>query len=485
MPSRKVATEPKQKQENKVKQAKQAKPKPTVTVTDDSSPEEKLHSSWLFINTFQFFHTFRAYFRLPLFDIEKLETGLLKEQDDFIETFLVQVISPFLGPEQKKKISIFNFERYLRATFPEYFSEETVSFYQLDMMEKINLLKAIEDRTVDLQTEQFQAWKAESSSDDLRVEPLGTDSEGWTYWYFGDSRLYREVPIPKGKRGKDFLDTNAFTFELVCSNKEEWDKITEKFQSLKRTNALATEIIDISATILSRMEAREAARVRNEAKLKRAQELELLPKKRSRRLEVKYDEQAKRQKIQDDIKQQELFEEYERKKVKEQAQLEEIERKKIKEQEQEHIRINVDNLKEQVRDYIEKQIEVDDSLKELESKLSKTARESVRVRRMQGWISLFKNKIEFNKDDFIILSDNENVLSEPLVKNTLRVFLTTLGARLESKHPINTIYTNLMLDKFENLQEFNTALDQATVQDAILRDRASRLLYSILNEPYV
>jgi hypothetical protein len=32
-----------------------------------------------------------------------------------------------------------------------------------------------------------------------------------------DQRLYREVPIPKGKRGKDFIDTNPFTFELVIT----------------------------------------------------------------------------------------------------------------------------------------------------------------------------------------------------------------------------------------------------------------------------
>jgi hypothetical protein len=91
---------------------------------------------------------------------------------------------------------------------------------------------------------------------------------------------------------------------------------------------------------------------------------------------------------------------------------EEYELKRIKEQEQEYIRINVDNLKEKVRDYIENQIaaggESTDSLKELQNKLSTTARESVRARRMQGWISLVNHKILFNKDDFVISTDNEN-----------------------------------------------------------------------------
>jgi hypothetical protein len=91
----------------------------------------------------------------------------LKDQDDFIETFLIQAISPFLGPEQKKKISMYNFEKYLRSTFPHLFSQEITSFYQLNIMEKISLLKDIEDRTIDAPTEQFQSWKADSSPDDL------------------------------------------------------------------------------------------------------------------------------------------------------------------------------------------------------------------------------------------------------------------------------------------------------------------------------
>jgi hypothetical protein len=187
---------------------------------------------------------------------------------------------------------------------------------------------------------------------------------------------------------------------------------------------------------------------------------------------------------------------------------EEYERKKIKEQEQEYIRINVDNLKEKVRDYIENQIAVGgestDSLKELQNKLSTTARESVRARRMQGWISLVNHKILFNKDDFVISTDNENgklkqaiafypqyslffylALNDPLLKNTLRVFLSTISTRLESDHPVHKIYKNLMLDKYQDLQELNSALDQATVQDATLRDHASRLLHTVLNEPYV
>ena len=44
--------------------------------------------------------------------------------------------------------------------------------------------------------------------------------EGWSYWYFGGNRLYRETPIPNGKKGMQTLKNNQFTFELVRRQKE-------------------------------------------------------------------------------------------------------------------------------------------------------------------------------------------------------------------------------------------------------------------------
>jgi hypothetical protein len=75
----------------------------------------------------------------------------------------------------------------------------------------------------------------------------------------------------------------------VCSSKEDWDNIIKQFQPSKRASAISIQINEIGSLVLSKIEAREATRLRNEAKVKKTKELELLPRKRSRRLEVKVD----------------------------------------------------------------------------------------------------------------------------------------------------------------------------------------------------
>lgn len=33
------------------------------------------------------------------------------------------------------------------------------------------------------------------SGEDMRIEPVGEDSEGFTYWNFNDERLYKEKQV--------------------------------------------------------------------------------------------------------------------------------------------------------------------------------------------------------------------------------------------------------------------------------------------------
>ena len=86
------------------------------------------------------------------------------------------------------------------------------------------------------------------------------------------------------------LNSRDFTFELVCHSIESWHQTVKIFESTKSKGAakeLGVKICELALEIIGKMEAREAARLRNEAKLKKARELELVPRKRSRRLEVK------------------------------------------------------------------------------------------------------------------------------------------------------------------------------------------------------
>jgi hypothetical protein len=130
------------------------------------------------------------------------------------------------------------------------------------------------------------------------MNPLGTDYEGWTYWYFGGTRLYREIPLPQGssKRSTEWMNVTDFSFDLICSTTEEWHNLIKKFQPSNRSSnkELASTLCDIGLKAISEFEAREAARqakeaarLKREAKLEKAKKVELLPKKRSSRLEVK------------------------------------------------------------------------------------------------------------------------------------------------------------------------------------------------------
>lgn len=122
------------------------------------------------------------------------------------------------------------------------------------------------------------------------MDPLGTDNEGWSYWYFGGTRLYREVPLPQGSNNKRGT-LKDFTFEIACSTAEEWHEMINKLQSPSNqsssTKELASKVLPISSEVISIFEAKEAARLKREAKIQRVKNAELLPKKRSRRLEVK------------------------------------------------------------------------------------------------------------------------------------------------------------------------------------------------------
>lgn len=75
----------------------------------------------------------------------------------------------------------------------------------------------------------------------------------------------------------------------MCSTIDEWKDTLKKFQSSKRlaNKELTSAINTLGLEVIANLEAKEEARLRQEAKIKKAREMELIPKKRSRRLEAK------------------------------------------------------------------------------------------------------------------------------------------------------------------------------------------------------
>jgi hypothetical protein len=85
------------------------------------------------------------------------------------------------------------------------------------------------------------------------------------------------------------MNSTDFSFDLVCSTAEEWHDMVKKFQPSNRSSSkeLASTVCEIGLEAIRILDARETARLRREAKIERAKKVELLPKKRSSRLEVK------------------------------------------------------------------------------------------------------------------------------------------------------------------------------------------------------
>jgi hypothetical protein len=83
--------------------------------------------------------------------------------------------------------------------------------------------------------------------------PIGKDSRGRKYWYFNDTRLYRETPYSSGKF-EEPLD-----WELLCDSTEDWETFQTEFQGSKNKpeKELHAALEEIIPGVISRLVSRE------------------------------------------------------------------------------------------------------------------------------------------------------------------------------------------------------------------------------------
>ncbi|ORE02591.1 hypothetical protein BCV72DRAFT_265106 [Rhizopus microsporus var. microsporus] len=453
MPARKTNKElPRKEESNDLKglnktNRSSSKDKLTISVTENSSPEQILRSSWLFLSTFQFFFLFQDYFELSSLNIEQLENAMMQqESNEFLKQFMCHVLTPLLSSNQRRAINPDNYEQYLFTLFPEFGPK----FQKLHVVDRIQLLKRIEEAHLENNSEDFLAWKNSMDVNELRVAPLGKDDAGWNYWYFGDTRLYREIPVSNGKKGLKEITNNQFTFELVCSNLEDWERIVESFRTAKRkARELSEKIIELGEEMIARIKSREAAKLKQEARLKRAKELEQIPKKRSRRLEAKYEEEAKRQKVEEIASQQAILEEIERQKRVREA-------KQQREEEQRQYRTEDARLKMDVSNYIKQKMneaEEDDErleYKQLKNQLHKDASRQEKLKKMRGWLKLLKE-------------DEEISISLKVDKEKQITFEG--DNKDQADESFTEVYKKLLLNKYRSLKDFCADMNELEDHD--------------------
>lgn len=224
---------------------------------------------------------FRQAFDLLEFEIQELEESLLLmgTPDDELRLVHQLMVKLLIGclPMYKKNIKEENYSMYLRQflqtkqeeaeedgieyRFTNPFQEdEVLDFTELDLREKVRVLHQLCEVRLEAADVADKVKKLEAAS--LRVDPLGTDSEGTTFWYFYGTRLYQEVPAQasarspskskdrkkkrkekkekkrKRKHSEDLSDEESdggdSVWSLACLTEDDWIELTEKYKKSRK-----------------------------------------------------------------------------------------------------------------------------------------------------------------------------------------------------------------------------------------------------------
>lgn len=78
-----------------------------------------------------------------------------QDSNEFLKQFMCRVLTPLLNTHQRRAINPDNYEQYLFTLFPEFGPK----FQKLHVVDRIQLLKRIEEAHLENSSEDFLAWK--------------------------------------------------------------------------------------------------------------------------------------------------------------------------------------------------------------------------------------------------------------------------------------------------------------------------------------
>uniref|UniRef100_A0A914XDX0 Cat eye syndrome critical region protein 2 n=1 Tax=Plectus sambesii TaxID=2011161 RepID=A0A914XDX0_9BILA len=154
---------------------------------------------------------FRATFKLVDFDIEDLEEALAIDSDcaeqggrsSLLVDLLIGLLKGCIG---RRDITLLNYNQFLHDLLelqwvggglgvnPLGLSRDKANFHTLPVHVKVKLLHGLCEWR--LERPDVETLTKNLTGESLRVNPLGQDDQGNTYWYFYGTRLYKEEPEP-------------------------------------------------------------------------------------------------------------------------------------------------------------------------------------------------------------------------------------------------------------------------------------------------
>lgn len=111
------------------------------------------------------------------------------------------------------------------------FNEDS-TFEDLSAHTKVRVLQLLCD--IRLDAEDVPSIFANLDAESLRVDPLGKDAKGASYWYFHGTRLYRDDAPIKVRNHSENQKLPTFStvcgWQLVCQTPDDWTQLVAKFE---------------------------------------------------------------------------------------------------------------------------------------------------------------------------------------------------------------------------------------------------------------
>lgn len=168
---------------------------------------------------------------------------IINEKSDLLTEIIVSLIRGYLP---KSKCTIKNYQLHLHPILANYkpttnnliADYKNIDFPEWPLSIKIDCLQLLCE--IRLNADDISPIFSELVADSLRVKPLGTDSHGSIYWYFFETRLYREDRKE---------NSSVCQWQLLCETEVDWINLLEKLAEFRADKNLYHLLDDIFRSI--------------------------------------------------------------------------------------------------------------------------------------------------------------------------------------------------------------------------------------------